>query len=93
MNISLKRNAIVFLTLLMFAASSAFASNFGDLPAVLPVFFLGLAFSFAWAIWSADKAKSQDESSGFRWGVFFGVLVVGSLFSLVLLVAAFLLTL
>lgn len=76
-----------------FIAMPAMASNFGDLPRVLPFFWLAL---FAAVLFAASKASTKDgetQKTHFNVGIFLLYLIVGGFLSCVLIIVLWLATL
>lgn len=68
------------------------ASNFGDLPSVLPIFWLAVIASVVVAFWKARDATKQESEGRSSVGTFLGIVFAGLFASLILLVILFLFT-
>ncbi|WP_430461025.1 hypothetical protein ACQUQU_17630 [Thalassolituus sp. LLYu03] len=92
----------LFVFLLLLCPGVALASNFGDLPAVLPVFWLALIVSFFIAVSKASApatertdtdADAAPKKPGFDIGAFVLYQLLGVVLSVVLLVILWIFTL
>ena len=80
---------LVFSLFFLLLSSNSFASNFGDLPSVLPIFWLGVIVSFLIAFFKAKEKKEEIQDQSFRGGVFCVYLFGGLGISFVLLIILF----
>ncbi|MEQ8207604.1 MAG: hypothetical protein RIA65_15630 [Woeseia sp.] len=72
--------------------ASASASNFGDLPSVLPVFGVGLCVSLVVAIIKARVPATDQSAARFSIGRLLGVFALGAFVSFLILIALFMTT-
>lgn len=72
--------------------ASASASDFGDLPSVLPVFWVGLCVSLVVAIIKAQVPAMEQRAARFSVGRLLGVFVFGAFVSFLILIALFMTT-
>lgn len=57
--------------------TKSYASNFGNFPAVFPIFIVGILISFAVAISKSSPSNDNNQQKGFNFGTFFGTLILG----------------
>lgn len=79
--------------LVLFTPVMALASNFGDLPSVLPVFWIGIIISIFVAIAKAMKPVEDSEERQFRISAYLLYQFLGVVLSFFLTVALWLSTL
>ncbi len=79
--------------ILLFIPCQAYASNFGDLPRVLPVLYIGLVASLFVALYKAMEHGERGELSKFNILIFMGTLSIGVLISFLLTAIMWLFTL
>ncbi len=79
---------LIAIGILIFS-KTANASNFGNFPAVLPIFFMGVIFTLFWAAFVFYSEKYKSRATGQKIAIFFGRLLFGCLISFVLLVLLF----
>lgn len=70
-----------------------FASNFGDLPRVLPAFWLALIASFVIAAIKSMKPTESSAQKRFSIGTYFLYQIIGIILSFVLIIVLWLFTL
>ncbi|ANO52039.1 hypothetical protein BA177_13265 [Woeseia oceani] len=72
--------------------ASASASNFGDLPSVLPVFWVGLCVSLVVAVIKSQVPATEQRAARFSVGRLLAVFAIGAFISFLILVASFVAT-
>ncbi|TVZ41831.1 hypothetical protein P886_1181 [Alteromonadaceae bacterium 2753L.S.0a.02] len=78
---------------LLFLPKIAFASNFGDLPSVLPFFWLAIVISIFWAVAKAMKPVENSDKKKFEFAAYFLYQTLGIVLSFILIVVLWLITL
>lgn len=81
-----KINFSNYLPILLFP-NIVFASNFGNLPSVIPIFFIGFLISIGVAI--AKATSPENKYKGFNFGPFFGYFFLGTFISLIVTIILF----